>query len=137
MLPDEIPSIRTRRIRTANGSEAEKCAGLAAMAGRVIFGVLRPRELTAWAHGLIGHDGAEWGQPLVELEDRYLLAYVMAEDNGSQVDTKDLNTDVVGEARRPDRARRDLGLGLDLRSRDSGARPFSTATVWRVPARIS
>ena len=82
------------------GSQAAKGAGLNAMAGRVLAGELKPRELAAWAHGVIGHDDGDIGQQLVSLDDQYQLAYVIAEDNGAEADTRDLDIKVIAEARR-------------------------------------
>ena len=37
---------------------------------------LAPRELTAWAHSVIGHDGLEAAERFVELDDAYdMLEY--------------------------------------------------------------
>lgn len=32
---------------------------------------MSPRELAKWAHLAIGHEGPEWAQELVELDDDY------------------------------------------------------------------
>lgn len=98
LMPDALAEVGLPFF--PRGSEAGRAAGLAAMAARVLAGVLKPRELTAWAHGVIGHEGCELGQPLVALDDQYHLAYAVAEDYGHQVNTADLDADVIAEARR-------------------------------------
>ena len=98
LMPDALAEVNLPFF--PRGSGAGQAAGLAAMAGRVLSGVLKPRELTAWAHGVIGHDGCEVGQPLVSLDDEYDLAYAVADDRGEPVDTNDLDAQVIAEARR-------------------------------------
>jgi hypothetical protein len=41
------------------------------MASEAVQGRWVPRELAAWAHRVIGHDGATIAQPLVVLDDEY------------------------------------------------------------------
>lgn len=98
LMPDALAEVGMPFF--PRGSQAAKGAGLAQMAGRVLAGELKPRELTAWAHGVIGHDGGDIGQSLVSLDDQYQLAYAVAEDNGSEADTRDLDTEVMAGARR-------------------------------------
>lgn len=37
----------------------------------VLEGQMSPRVLAGWAHSTIGHEGPEWAQELVELDDDY------------------------------------------------------------------
>jgi len=98
LMPDALAEVGLPFF--PRGSEAGQAAGLAAMAGRLLSGILKPRELTAWAHGVIGHDGCELGQALVALDDQYDLAYAVGGDRGEQVDTAALDAEVIAEARR-------------------------------------
>jgi hypothetical protein len=41
------------------------------MCWRLLDGDIAPRRLAAWAHRMIGHEGASPLQPLVELDDAY------------------------------------------------------------------
>ncbi|MFI6101270.1 hypothetical protein ACIA8G_37475 [Lentzea sp. NPDC051213] len=54
------------------GTAAAKEAGLRAMAARTLSGELTPRELTAWAHRVLGHQHE--GERLSELDDTYDVA---------------------------------------------------------------
>jgi hypothetical protein len=57
-------------LMDVDGSDAEVGA-LRAMCRRFLAGNISARELTSWAHGNIGHDGATPCQPLVNLDDEY------------------------------------------------------------------
>ena len=72
----------------ARGSDEAKEAAVHAMASQALRGQWIPRELAAWAHRVIGHQGPEMAQPLVVLDDRYdMVAYgdEVAEDLDEQV----------------------------------------------------
>jgi hypothetical protein len=56
------------------GTEAAAEAALAAMARRLVRGVLTSRALASWAHRVMGHGGPARAQPLVELHHAYNLA---------------------------------------------------------------
>lgn len=42
-----------------------------AMARRTLAGTFAPRQLAAWTHQVVGHQGVLMAQPLVDLDDRY------------------------------------------------------------------
>jgi hypothetical protein len=55
----------------ARGSAEAKELAVRAMAAEALSGRWIPRELAAWAHRVIGHQGPVMGQPLVDLDDCY------------------------------------------------------------------
>lgn len=65
----------------ARSSDEAKEAAVRAMASEALHGRWVPRDLAAWAHRVIGHDGPTMAQPLVNLDDCYdTLEYVNETD---------------------------------------------------------
>ncbi len=56
------------------GTQEAQAAAVRAMSAEVVAGRLSPRDLAAWAHSVVGHQGAPMAQPLVDLDDRYDMA---------------------------------------------------------------
>ena len=76
------------------GSRAGQEAAVRLFASRVLAGTLAPRELTGWAHSVIGHDGLEVAERFVELDDVYdMLEYAAMTE-------QEVDGEVVDEARR-------------------------------------
>lgn len=71
-------------------------AAVRSMAARTVRGEIQPRELAAWAHRVIGHEGPAMAQTLVELDDAYDLSVDGYEDRT----IAELDADTVREARR-------------------------------------
>ena len=62
------------RVLPARDTEEATVAVVRARSAEALAGRLHPRELAAWAHRVIGHEGAAMAQPLVDLDDSYDLA---------------------------------------------------------------
>ncbi|MDO3704037.1 hypothetical protein Q3W71_20430 [Micromonospora sp. C28SCA-DRY-2] len=78
----------------APGSQEAKAAAVRVLAGRVMAGLMAPRDLAFWAHRTIGHDQLPLAERLVELDDVYdCIEY--SDQTAAEVDA-----DVVAEARR-------------------------------------
>lgn len=71
-------------------------AAVRSMAARAVHGEIQPRELVAWAHRVIGHQGPAVAQTLVELDDAYDLSVDGYEDRT----IVELDADTMREARR-------------------------------------
>jgi hypothetical protein len=74
-------------------TDAAEEAYLAFLAGRVLTGDMRPRDLASWAHDVHWHDGLPMARRLVYLHDDYDLR----DYDGS--DTSDLDAAIDGESR--------------------------------------
>lgn len=55
------------------GTDAAQAAAVTAMCRTALAHRIIPRELAAWAHRAVGHDGVWMAQALVELDDQYDL----------------------------------------------------------------
>jgi len=76
------------------GSRAGQEAAVRILASRVLAGTLAPRDLAAWAHSAVGHDGIDLAERLVELDDSYdMLEYLGTTE-------QELHDEVVAQARR-------------------------------------
>jgi hypothetical protein len=97
-LPDALAEVDLPFF--ARGAAEGQAAWLVQMSVRLLNGELKPRELAAWAFGVIGYEGSELGQHLVALDSAYVSAQDIAEYSGNPLDTADLDADVTAEARR-------------------------------------
>lgn len=52
-------------------TDEAQAAAVRALAAEALLGRLHPRDLAAWAHRVVGHQGTAMAQPLVDLDDRY------------------------------------------------------------------
>ena len=98
LLPDALAEVGLPFM--PRGSEAGQVYWLSTVAARVLTGAISPRELAAWAHRTIGHDGIDLAQRLVTLDDEYDVEDAMAGYNGHPADTSALDAEVIAEARR-------------------------------------
>jgi hypothetical protein len=99
LLPDALAEVGLPFV--PRGDKAGQEYWVATMAEGVLTGALSPRELAAWAHREIGHDGLDAAQRLVTLDDEYDDAAFLAEHYGHPaVDASDLDAEVIAEARR-------------------------------------
>lgn len=66
-----------------------------AMARRTLRGEVSPRDITAWAHEYVSHQGLEVAQRLVELEDEFDLA-----EAGTRGSVDGVTAEVMAEVQR-------------------------------------
>ncbi len=59
------------RALPPRGTAEAQVLAVRAMCADAVAGRLAPRDLAAWTHTVVGHDGAAMAQPLVDLDDRY------------------------------------------------------------------